>query len=78
MWSGEGIPKGCNLLTGSEVEGWGGEEHAGGHWFAHLKMKEKALEPFFFFLKTALRKVIRPSKQTGYGSRIFFALYLIF
>lgn len=49
MWSGEGIPKGCNLLTGSEVEGWGGEEHAGGHWFAHLKMKEKALEPFFFF-----------------------------
>lgn len=45
VWSGEGIPKGCSLLTGSEVEGWGSEKHVGGHWFTHLKMKEKALEP---------------------------------
>lgn len=52
MCSREGIPKGCSLSTGSEVEGWGSEGHVGEHCFAHLKMKEKVLEPFFFFLNS--------------------------
>lgn len=52
MWSEEGIPKGSSLPPGFEVEGWGSEEHVGGHWLANSKMAERALEPFFFFFNS--------------------------